>query len=68
MGLLNFLLKLFKIKPGFNGSPEMLLAMAMEFQSRNNKEFVVDAGLQWGEGYGMHCSKSKLSLRIFAKK
>ncbi len=49
MGLVNFLLKLFRIKPGFNGTPEMFLAMVMEFQSRNNKEFVVQEVLQWGE-------------------
>lgn len=49
MGLVNFLLKLFRIKPGFNGTPEMFLAMVMEFQSRNNKEFVVHEVLQWGE-------------------
>jgi hypothetical protein len=49
MGLLTFLLKLFRIKPGFNGTPEMFLAMVMEFQSRNNKEFVVHEVLQWGE-------------------
>jgi hypothetical protein len=49
MGLVNFLLKLFRIKPGFNGTPEMFLAMVMEFQSRNNKQFVVHEVLQWGE-------------------
>jgi L-rhamnose mutarotase len=49
MGLLNFILKLFRIKPGFNGTPEMFLAMVMELQSRNNKEFVVHEVLQWGE-------------------
>jgi hypothetical protein len=41
MGLINFLMKLFRIKPGFNGTPKMFLAMVMEFQSKNNKEFVV---------------------------
>jgi hypothetical protein len=49
MELLNFLLKLFRIKPGFNGTPEMFLAMVTGFQSRNNKEFVVHEVLQWGE-------------------
>jgi hypothetical protein len=48
MGVLNFILKLFKVKPGFNGTPEMFLAMVMDFQSRNNKEFVVHEVLQWG--------------------
>lgn len=49
MGLLNFLWKLFRIKPRFNGTPEMFLAMVMEFQSRNNTVFVVHEVLQWGE-------------------
>lgn len=49
MGLPTFLLKLFRIKPGFNGTPEMFLAMVMDFQSRNNKEFMVHEVLQWGE-------------------
>lgn len=49
MGLLSFLIKLFKFKPGWNGTPEMFLAMVMEMQSRNNKEFSVQEVLQWGE-------------------
>jgi hypothetical protein len=49
MGLLHFLLKLFRIKPGFNGTPEMFLAMVIEFQLRNSKEFVMHEVLQWGE-------------------
>ena len=49
MGVLSFFLKLFKFKPGWNGTPEMFLAMVMEMQSRNNKEFSVREVLQWGE-------------------
>ena len=49
MGVLSFFLKLFKFKPRFKGTPEMFLAMVMEFQLRNNKEFVVHEVLQWGE-------------------
>jgi hypothetical protein len=49
MGVLSFFLRLFKFKPGWNGTPEMFLAMVMEMQSRNNKEFVVQEVLQWGE-------------------
>lgn len=49
MGLLSFLKKIFKFKPGWAGTPEMLLAMVMEMQSRNNKEFSVLEVLQWGE-------------------
>ncbi|QEM07088.1 hypothetical protein DIU31_027610 [Mucilaginibacter rubeus] len=49
MGLLSFFLKLFKFKPGWNGTPEMFLAMVMEMQSTNNKEFSVREVLQWGE-------------------
>lgn len=49
MGLFNFVTKLFRLKPGFNGTPEMFLAMVMEMQSQNNKEFKVHEVLQWGE-------------------
>ncbi|MBS7565493.1 hypothetical protein KHS38_13860 [Mucilaginibacter sp. Bleaf8] len=49
MGLLRLVLKLFKFKPGFNGTPEMFLAMVMELQSRNNKAYSVTEMLQWGE-------------------
>lgn len=49
MGLVNFLLKIFRFKPGWNGTPEMFLAMVMEMQSRNNPVFVVHEVLQWGE-------------------
>ncbi len=49
MGLVNFFLKLFRITPGFNGTPEMFLAMVMEFQLRNSQKFVVHEVLQWGE-------------------
>jgi hypothetical protein len=49
MGLLQRLLKLFKFKPSFNGTPEMFLAMVMELQSRNNPVYSVAEVLQWGE-------------------
>jgi hypothetical protein len=49
MGILSVFARLFKIKPGFNGTPEMFLAMVMEMQSQNNKEFIVQEVLQWGE-------------------
>ncbi|QHS55931.1 hypothetical protein GWR56_10440 [Mucilaginibacter sp. 14171R-50] len=49
MGLFSFFLKLLKFKPGWNGTPEMFLAMVMEMQSRNNKEFSVREVLHWGE-------------------
>ena len=49
MGLFSFFQKLFKFKPGWNGTPEMFLAMVMEMQSQNNKEFSVREVLQWGE-------------------
>lgn len=49
MGLINFITKLFKFKPGFKGTPEMFLAMVMEMQSQNNKEYKIHEVLQWGE-------------------
>lgn len=49
MGLGSFFLKLFKFKPGWNGTPEMYLAFIMEMQAKNNKDFVVEEVLQWGE-------------------
>ena len=49
MGLFSFFQKLFKFKPGWNGTPEMFLAMVMEMQLQNNKEFSVREVLHWGE-------------------
>ncbi|MDB5285830.1 MAG: hypothetical protein JWR05_779 [Mucilaginibacter sp.] len=49
MGLLSFFLKLFRFKPGWNGTPEMFLAMVMEMQARNNKDFSAREVLQWEE-------------------
>lgn len=49
MKLFQLLLRLFGFKPRWNGTPEMFLAMVMEMQSRNNKEFSVQEVLQWGE-------------------
>ena len=49
MGLFSFFQKLFRFKPGWNGTPEMFLAMVMEMQLQNNKEFSVREVLQWGE-------------------
>jgi hypothetical protein len=49
MGILDFLLKAFKLKPGFNGTPEMFLAMVMEMQARNNKVYSLSEVLQWGD-------------------
>jgi hypothetical protein len=48
MGLFSFFQKLFRFKPGWNGTPEMFLAMVMEMQSQNNKEFSVREVLQCG--------------------
>jgi len=49
MGLISYLLKLFKFKPGWNGTPEIFLAMVLEMQSQNNPEYAVHEVLQWGE-------------------
>jgi hypothetical protein len=49
MGLFSFFLKLFRFKPGWNGTPEMFLALVIEMQSQNNKEFSVREVMQWGE-------------------
>jgi hypothetical protein len=46
MGLFSFFLKLFKVKPAWNGTREIFLAMVMEMQSRNNKDFSVCEVLQ----------------------
>ncbi|MBT2589122.1 hypothetical protein J7E50_02770 [Pedobacter sp. ISL-68] len=40
---------MFRFKPEWNGTPEMFLAMTMEMQSRNNKEYSVKEVFQWGE-------------------
>ncbi|WP_158828964.1 hypothetical protein [Mucilaginibacter lacusdianchii] len=49
MRFFQLLLRLFGFKPRWNGTPEMFLAMVLEMQSRNNKEFSVQEVLQWGE-------------------
>jgi L-rhamnose mutarotase len=49
MGIISFFLKRFKFKPGWNGTPEMFLAMVMEMQSRNNKEYSAREVMQWGD-------------------
>lgn len=49
MGIIDFFGKLFKGKRKFSGTPEMFLAMVMEFQSQNNKVYVAQEVLQWGE-------------------
>jgi hypothetical protein len=49
MGLVNFLLKLFRIKPGFNGTPEQYLAMVQYMAKKNNPDYTKDELLQWGE-------------------
>lgn len=48
MGLLSILKRLIP-KPRWNGTPEMFLAMVMEMQAQNNKEYSVHEVLQWGE-------------------
>jgi hypothetical protein len=49
MGLVNFLSKLFRIKPGFNGKPEQYLAMVQYMAKKNNAEYSKEELLQWGE-------------------
>jgi hypothetical protein len=49
MVLFSFILRIFKIRPRWSGTPEMFLAMVMEFQLRNDGEFNVHQVLKWGE-------------------
>jgi len=49
MGLLKRLTHIFKFRPGWNGTPEMFLALVMEMAFRNNPEFSVKELLQWGD-------------------
>jgi len=49
MGLVSLLSRIFKFNPKWNGTPEMFLAVVMEMQSRNNKEYSLRELLQWGE-------------------
>jgi hypothetical protein len=48
MGLLTILNRLIP-KPRFNGTPEMFLALVMEMQAQNNKEYSKQEIFQWGE-------------------
>jgi hypothetical protein len=49
MSILSFLLKSFKIRPRWNGTPEMFLALVMQMQSRNNPNFAAHEVLQWAK-------------------
>lgn len=49
MGLVSFLLKIFKFKRSWAGTPEMFLATVMEMQQRNNPVYSKQEVLQWGE-------------------
>lgn len=49
MGLLSFLLRVFNLKPSWNGTPEMFLALVLDMQHRNNPVYSLNEVLQWGE-------------------
>lgn len=49
MGVLSFLISKLKLKPQWKGTPEMFLAMTLDLQARNNKDFSVHEVLQWGD-------------------
>ncbi|QHS55231.1 hypothetical protein GWR56_06635 [Mucilaginibacter sp. 14171R-50] len=49
MGFLSLILRVFKIKPTWKGTPEMFLAMVLDMQRRNNPVYSLSEVLQWGE-------------------
>lgn len=48
MKLLTWLLRIFRFKPRWNGTPEMFLALTLEMQEKNNRQFSATEVLQWG--------------------
>jgi len=49
MGFLSFIMRAFKLKPSWNGTPEMFLALVLDMQHRNNPVYSLNEVLQWGE-------------------
>jgi len=49
MGFLSFIMRAFKLKPSWNGTPEMFLALVLDMQHRNNPVYSLTEVLQWGE-------------------
>ena len=49
MSFLSFILRAFKLKPSWNGTPEMFLALVLDMQHRNNPVYSLTEVLQWGE-------------------
>jgi hypothetical protein len=49
MSFLSFIMRAFKLKPSWNGTPEMFLALVLDMQHRNNPVYSLSEVLQWGE-------------------
>lgn len=49
MGFLSLIMRAFKLKPSWNGTPEMFLALVLDMQHRNNPIYSLSEVLQWGE-------------------
>jgi hypothetical protein len=49
MNFLSFIMRVFKLKPSWNGTPEMFLAFVLDMQRRNNPVYSLNEVLQWGE-------------------
>ncbi|WP_431199626.1 hypothetical protein ACQ86K_01160 [Mucilaginibacter sp. P19] len=49
MSFLSFIMRAFKLKPSWNGTPEMFLALVLDMQHRNNPVYSLNEVLQWGE-------------------
>jgi len=49
MSFLSFIIRALKLKPSWNGTPEMFLALVLDMQHRNNPVYSLNEVLQWGE-------------------
>lgn len=49
MSFLSFIMRAFKLRPSWNGTPEMFLALVLDMQHRNNPVYSLTEVLQWGE-------------------
>ncbi len=48
MSILSFIFRIFKLKPVWQGSPEMFLGLVMTLQKMNNQKYSLLEVLQWG--------------------
>lgn len=49
MSFLSFIMRAFRLRPSWNGTPEMFLALVLDMQHRNNPVYSINEVLQWGE-------------------